>query len=255
MAKQSDDRRTWDISSQRSARSVDTSKPVMSSRTTDISETSLAGASVRSSRTVDTSKTLRPSRTTDISQTSLAGASVSESVANSEMLRMCLQLEDMKRTREQRQEQQEKKYGLTVDAAEALRVEIHRTKTNNATLLEEMEVAKQKFDRLEHVMEQLKLRFVSCQKELRALKKERTIWDNTTELLSGTERRCLKLSKINQKLRDRLMQHHINPDEKIRNTRVVNKTVRNISSPVRQNNPINAVSIRQRLSPQKIFWN
>lgn len=226
MADQSDDITTWDISSQRSARTI-----------------------------VSSSKTVKSSRTTDISHTSLTGDSVTESVASNEMRTMCLQLEDMKRSREHLQEKQERKYGLTLDAAETLRVGIHRTKLNNASLLAEMEVAKQKFDRLEHVMEQLKLRFVSCQKELRSMQKKRRIWDNTAVMLSETERRCLKLSKINQKLRDRLMLHYINPDEKIRNTRIANKTVRNISSPGRQNNPINAVSIRQRLSPNKIFWN
>lgn len=205
-----------------------------------------------SSRVGGSSKTFRSQKS--MASTQSAPAATSEDIATkSEMLFMAIQLESIRKSNEELQHQQEKKYSITMDAAESLRQELQRAKANNASLLAEIEVGKEKFDRLQTELEQLRKRFVSCQKELKLLSMEKRFWDDTKELLEKTEARCSKLSKINRTLRATLIQHHINPDENAKSVRFPRGG--KMSPSVRSKKPINAVSIRNKLSPNKVLWN
>jgi FtsZ-binding cell division protein ZapB len=166
----------------------------------------------------------------------------------------CVQLENMKKSISKMQREHEKKYHFTVDAVVTLSNYINTAKAENAILLTEIQAGKHKFDQLRHEMEQLKYKFVTCQKELRSLTTEREVRDSTKELLDYTEKRCDELAKINQKLHVTLLKQNIKPDKNVKELQNVNKQRTKKSSTVRKQRPINAVSIRQKLSLQKISW-
>lgn len=172
-----------------------------------------------------------------------------------EILTKCVQLENMKRDSTKIQREQEKKYNITVDIVDALHDNINAAKEENASLLAEILVGKNKFDRLTQEMEQLKSKFVKCQKELRSFRIEREVRDDADELLDFTKKRCGKLATINKKLHVTLHKQSANPETKVTKVDLGNKLRTTKSSPVKSKRPINAVSIRQKLSPQKISWN
>ncbi|KAH3862682.1 hypothetical protein DPMN_025655 [Dreissena polymorpha] len=170
---------------------------------------------------------------------------------NDNVLQLSLELQMMKMRNDRLIHEQGVKHGTTVDITEQLSKHIFKAIANNASLLAEIENSRIKFDNLHGEMKELRTELANSKKELTALRNANDICSETNELLVRSEIRSKRIRKLNTYLRASLQKDSCKSSS-VRLSRSAPSTPRTKASRARR--PINAVPVRDRLSPKKIEW-
>lgn len=158
-------------------------------------------------RTVMSSKTRFAKVSEEPNQTQ-----VLKTVTRRELAGLVSDLERLRRENEFLLHQQENKFGVTVDTADALKHELTKAKAMNNDLLSDISAGKEKCDRLYEDFLELQEKFYGCEKQLKKYRKDKKNWDETNDKLRIAEDRCRRLVSKNKALKFVLLKNGIKPD-------------------------------------------
>ena len=104
------------------------------------------------------------------------------------------------------------KFGTTLDAVEGIKTSLINVKATNVDLFREMGETKELHDKLETELKEVQRKFKDTLGLINKFKKESKVWAATSEKLIKSETRCQKLAETNKRLKDLLLQNHIDPN-------------------------------------------
>ena len=149
---------------------------------------------------------------------------VLKTVTRRELAGLISDLERLRRENDFLLHQQESKFGVTVDTADALKHELTRAKAINNDLLGDISAGKEKCDRVYVDFVELQEKFEGCERQLKQYRKEKKHWDNTFDKLRIAEDRCRRLVSKNKALKFVLLKNGIKPDAEKKNDELRSET-------------------------------
>lgn len=121
-------------------------------------------------------------------------------------------IKHLKKDNERLIRKQNMKFGTTLDMVEDIKASLIHVKTTNVDLFREMGETKEMHDKLEHELKEVQRKFKDTVALIGKFKKESKEWAATSEKLIKSETRCQKLTETNKRLKDLLLQNHIDPN-------------------------------------------
>ena len=176
-------------------------------------------------------------------------AQILKTVTRRELAGLVCDLERLRRENEFLLHQQETKFGVTVDTADALKRDLDKAKAINNDLLGDIAASKEKHDRLYEGLIELQEKFDACEMQLKKYRKEKKHWDNTNDRLRVVEDRCRRLVSKNKALKFALLKNGIKPD-----TDMKNATFESESKVLKNHIVTSKVKSNEKAAPKTIRW-
>ena len=118
----------------------------------------------------------------------------------------------LKKDNERLIRKQNMNFGTTLDMVEDIKASLINVKATNVNLYREMGETKELYDKLEQEFKEVKQKFKDTLTLVSKFKKDSKEWTATSEKLMKSEAKCQKLTETNKRLKDLLLQNHIDPN-------------------------------------------